>query len=174
MAIIDVTIRDARPDEAVAVAEVIDAAYSMYDEQQRALGAERWTLYREYRESMLNVAERMELADVLVAESGGRLVGTVTFYRPGEAYEEGWDDTVAGVRLLAVHPGARGAGIGRRLTQECIDRALMFGARALGLHTTEFMAVARELYVRMGFIRTPEFDLVTDDGLVIEAYRLEL
>jgi hypothetical protein len=37
------------------------------------------------------------------------------------------------------------------LTEECIRRARARGARAVGLHTTTFMAVARAMYERSGW-----------------------
>ena len=59
-------------------------------------------------------------------------------------------------RMLAVSPMNRGRGIGRKLAQECIDRALRDGAKAIGLTTGEMMRVAEPMYERMGFKKEAE------------------
>jgi ribosomal protein S18 acetylase RimI-like enzyme len=53
--------------------------------------------------------------------------------------------------MLVVAPQARGQGLGRSLTQACIDRARRDDAAAIALHTSPAMAVALALYLRMGF-----------------------
>ena len=57
---------------------------------------------------------------------------------------------------------------------ECLRRSRLRGARYLGLHTTELMAVARGMYERMGFVRAPEFDFQPGPGVNVMAYRLDL
>lgn len=77
-------------------------------------------------------------------------------------------------RLLpGVAPGARGRGVGRALTEECIRRARAAGCPAVGLHTTEFMAVARAMYERMGFVRVPALDFRPVPAIHVMAYRLD-
>ena len=53
--------------------------------------------------------------------------------------------------MLVVDPDARGQGIGRRLTEECIARARRDKAPLIALHTTSIMTVAQPMYLRMGF-----------------------
>jgi ribosomal protein S18 acetylase RimI-like enzyme len=52
---------------------------------------------------------------------------------------------------LVVDPPARGHGLGRALTEECIRRAQRDEAPIIGLHTTPIMTVALPMYLRMGF-----------------------
>ena len=52
---------------------------------------------------------------------------------------------------LVVEPKARGRGVGRALTEECIERALQDGAQLISLHTSPAMETARAMYQRMGF-----------------------
>ena len=85
-----------------------------------------------------------------------------------------WPATWAGFRLLAVHPDARGRGVGRLLTEECIRRARETGRAAVGLHTTMLMNVARAMYERMGFVRIPEYDFFPIPSFRVMAYRLTL
>src|SRR5204862_7553902 len=104
-----------------------------------------------------------------------RIVGAVTYYPDGSGDSHaGWPGRWAVIRLLAVHPDARGRGVGRLLTEECIRRARASGAPAVGLHTTVFMSVARAMYERMGFVRMPELDFWPIPGIHVMAYRLNL
>jgi hypothetical protein len=69
--------------------------------------------------------------------------------------------------------GAR-RGIGRALTQVCIERSVAKCVPAIGLHTTKEMAVAQSMYERMGFERAPEYDFRPGPTILVEAYRLML
>ena len=57
---------------------------------------------------------------------------------------------------------------------ECIRRSRAMGSRALSLHTTRAMDVARGMYERMGFVRVPEYDFHPSPDVVVIAYRLDL
>ncbi len=172
----DVIIRDARPDELDAIGALTAEAYEEYmpddsapEERRRAFGA--------YREDIRHgVLERVARgASVIVAERGGRLVGTVTYYAPGvDKGDEGWPPEIAAMRLLAVLPSERGHGIGRALTEETLGRARSAGAPSFGLHTTNLMAIARDMYERMGFVRVSENDFIPAPDLLVAAYRVSL
>ena len=99
--------------------------------------------------SMASLADHAEL---IVAEEGDRIVGAVAYCPPGstpraEFFEPDWPI----IRMLVVEPAARGKGVGRRLTAECIERARRAGAPLISLHTSPAMKVALEMYLRMGF-----------------------
>ncbi|MCX6024600.1 MAG: GNAT family N-acetyltransferase [Chloroflexi bacterium] len=102
-------------------------------------------------------------------------MGAVTFYPEGASAEsESWPAGYTGIRLPAVPPEGRGRGLGRLLTEECVRRSRSSGSKYVGLHTTEFMAVAKAMYERMGFERVPEFDFAPGPGILVIAYRLPL
>jgi hypothetical protein len=46
------------------------------------------------------------------------------------------------------------------------------GAPALGLHTTDMMQTAMQMYERMGFVRVPELDFHPTENTTIKGYRL--
>jgi ribosomal protein S18 acetylase RimI-like enzyme len=162
-------VRDARDDELDAVADVMVAAYEQYIPPG---STGEWLAYRE---EIRDVRSRRAHATLVVAADGARILGAVTYYPDGS--REGhtpWPREWAVIRLLAVHPDARGRGVGRLLTTECIGRARADGCVAVGLHTTEFMAVARAMYERMGFARVPELDFWPMPRIQVMAYRLGL
>ncbi len=169
MDVTGIDIRDARDDELDTVADVMVAAYEQYippDAAGELLA---------YREEIRDVRSRVAHATLIVAEERARILGAVTYYPDGSRDgHAGWPRQWAVIRLLGVHPDARGRGVGRLLTAECIRRARAGGCAAVGLHTTEFMAVARAMYARMGFVRVPAFDFWPMPEIHVMAYRLGL
>jgi len=169
-----VNVRDARSEELGQVALLMRDAYQEY---RTSFPAEVW---EGYLRDIMDVRSRIGISELIVAErgrpeEGARLVGAVTFYPDASQSErERWPSGWAGLRLLSVPPEARGMGIGRVLMDECLRRSRRLGVPTLGLHTTEIMSVAREMYERMGFVRVPEFDLHPRPQVVIMAYRLDL
>ena len=170
-----VTVRLARDDERETARALLAAAYAQYEE---ALPPENW---RRYRADILDLEGRSGTSDLLVAELDGAIVGCVNYYPPGlevsypsDSFSEPWPREWSAFRLLAVDPSARGLGIGRALTEECLARSRAQGAPAVGLHTTPFMNVARALYERMGFRRAPAYDFHPAPTILVEAYCLEL
>ena len=82
--------------------------------------------------------------DGWVAELDGSIAGSVFLMKSD-------DPAVAKLRLLYVEPNARGAGIGRKLVQTCIDRAKALGYLKLTLWTNDILVSARRLYLAAGF-----------------------
>lgn len=118
------------------------------------------------------------LSQVWVAvDSDARLLGGVIYFAAMSAYGSGGSATsvagASGIRLLAVDPAARGQGIGRRLTEACIEQARRHGHRQLVLHTTAAMQAAWKLYTSMGFTRSPDLDFMQGQ-LPVFGFRLQL
>ena len=135
-----VSLREARSDELDAIGETMVAAYAEFMPPGRP---PQWLAYEN---EIRDVRRRLPAATLIVAEDGQTVVGAVTYY-PDATKETNtaWPASWAVFRLLAVHPAARGRGIGRRLTEECIWRARTAGEAAIGLHTTDLMNVARAM-----------------------------
>jgi N-acetylglutamate synthase-like GNAT family acetyltransferase len=55
------------------------------------------------------------------------------------------------VRMVGVSPDYSGKGIGKKLTQLCIDFAKKSGEKTICLHTSEVMNTARHIYESFGF-----------------------
>ena len=171
----DISIRLAGNGDVEGARAVLRAAYSEYES---FFPAENWA---PYLKDILDLEGRADASELLVAELGDRIVGCVSYFPPGskasypsDSYSERWPDDWSAIRLLAVDPGARGHGVGRRLTVVCTERAKEARAPAMGLHTTAPMGIARAMYERMGFERAPQYDFRPGPAVLVEAYKLSL
>jgi ribosomal protein S18 acetylase RimI-like enzyme len=100
-----------------------------------------------------NMAALAADSQIIVAETDGAIRGVVAYIAPGKHKSTVFPAEWSVIRRLGVEPAYRGQGIGRRLTEECISRALRDGADAVALHTNPVMEVALAMYLRMGFVK---------------------
>lgn len=106
-----------------------------------------------------NLLQCSHFAETCVAAvEGGRMVGWLSAHRPPSAPDQVF------VWQVAVHPSARGAGLGRRMLEALLARPAAADARALTASITEanaaswalFTAFARSRGARLS--RAPLFD----------------
>jgi GNAT superfamily N-acetyltransferase len=160
-----VLIRPARPEEYDALGELAVRVYLA--EGYTRTGSHYLTVLRD-------VAARAEKAELMVAVDGsGRILGTVTYAAFGSPYAEHTDSAEgAAFRMLVVDPDARGQGVGEALVRWCIERARDSGVRSLRLSTQPGMVAAGRLYLRLGFVRTPERDWSPEPGVDLITYEI--
>jgi GNAT superfamily N-acetyltransferase len=95
---------------------------------------------------------------VFVCETIDKEIVGMAFFIPNENPTELFLKEWCCIRRLAVHPGFRGLGIAKKLTEQCINFAKETGEKVLALHTSEFMEAARSIYEKRGFVKVKEID----------------
>jgi ribosomal protein S18 acetylase RimI-like enzyme len=138
-------------------------------EQLKALGKEAYSefvgvLSKENRakmhaflESDSSLKELMKQSTVFVCERNTSIVGMIYLVpsgNPTKLFQKEWSY----IRFLGVSTSCRGKGIGKQLTEHCIDYARGSGERYIALHTAEFMGPARAIYEKQGFRKGKEIE----------------
>lgn len=81
-----------------------------------------------------------------VAEEDGVIIGS-----GGLSKLENYDGNVCELQKLFFLEQARGKGLGAKLTQACLDKAVEFGYDKVYLETMSYMEAAQKLYKKCGF-----------------------
>lgn len=158
------TLRRATGDDLPAVGDLTVAAY-----QEFTLGPDD-----PYVARLADAGPRFREAELWVAVDGDRLLGTVTSCPPGSPWRELAGDHEGEFRMLAVHPDARGRGVGQALAALCEDRAREHGATAMVLSSLAEMRSAHRVYARLGYSRLPARDWSPLPGVDLLAFGREL
>jgi ribosomal protein S18 acetylase RimI-like enzyme len=158
-----VAVRPVRPEELDAVADLTARVY-----REAGIGS------AQYEPALRDVASRARTATVLVAESGGRLVGAVTVATRLGPWAEQAVRGEAVIRMLVVDPAARGRGVGEALVLGCLDAARADGCSLVRLSSQDESAAAQRLYGRLGFTRVPALDWEPVDGVLLRAFAADL
>lgn len=162
-----IRVRAAGPADRSAVRALVRAGYAEF---RAAVGPVHHATMATNLDRVVLTASPHRL---LVAGLGptGPVAGTVTYLAPDHPDYDHVAQDWAVIRALAVHPGARGRGLARALTDTCLARARADGAATVGLHTAELMTAARTLYEGLGFTVARSFGHL---GVRFLVYRLDL
>lgn len=151
----------AAPDEYTEVGELMAKVYAaLKGFPSRAEQPNYYALFDD-----LGALVDNDSSDLLIARSlDGELLGSVIYFGDMKHYGSGGIATsikrASGLRLLAVLSTVRGYGIGRALTNRCIESARRKQHEQVVLHTTQNMEAAWQMYERMGFKRYEEIDFL--------------
>lgn len=166
----DFLVREARESEFELVGEV---TYQGFDHHLPGVGAPS----PERAKLILDAGARARTGKLLVAveSSTGRIVGTATVLPFGSPLSRQAVEGEYELRLLAVLPEARRAGLGWKLLRSVAELAAEAGAQRLVLDTADFNTGAQGLYERFGFIRRLDRERARPaDQVQLHVYTLEL
>lgn len=128
----------------------------IYHEAFRTLNLEWLTLYGLAEEPDMRVLSdpRGEILSrggfIWVAILDDAVIGTAALIKESDHSFE--------LAKMSVAPGYRGLGIGRKLLETCIDKALVSGANRIELFSNHQLKSAVQLYERLGFRHIPVID----------------
>lgn len=173
-----IEIRQAKKEEWLDVADITESAYQQYAE---TMDKEFFAHYQKSTREMLLHEEGILRFLALI---DGAKVGSVIFCPP---YEREFRGTIVKnpfpeMRLLSVPDEHRNKGIAAALIDFCEAFAQDFGAtfdansetKAMTLHTSDYMHVAKAMYERRGYKRFADIDFHPAPGLTILGYIKEL
>ena len=158
-----ITLREHRPGDMGWIVERHAVLYHEQDGWGAAFEALVAQIVKDFLENFDAKRERC-----WIAERAGERVGCVFVVKQSA--------TVAKLRLLIVEPSARGAGLGRRLVDECIAFSRAKGYKKLVLWTHAHLLAARSIYRAAGFKKLPKIAMHDTFGpkAVSEFWELKL
>lgn len=121
-----------------------------YAEFSKVLTCKNWAKMKSFLESNDNLTRLMNQSTVFVCEKESDIIGMIYFVpsgNPTELFRENWSY----IRFLGVNTKFRGNGIGKKLTDLCLEYAKATNETHIALHTSEFMDSARVIYENRGF-----------------------
>jgi GNAT superfamily N-acetyltransferase len=167
-------IRDIRPDEHEPLGRLMVEVYSRLEGFPGPAEQPRYYAML----ANIGVFTLRPAARVLVAVSpAADLMGGVVYFGDMSEYGSGGaaplEKNASGIRLLGVGLQMRGRGVGRALSNACIELAREQAHRCVVLHTTQPMRAAWSLYESLGFRRAPDLDFL-QETLEVFGFRLAL
>lgn len=167
-------IREALEEEFEETGKLMELVYS------RLKGFPQPEDFPEYYELLRHIGRltaRPKTSLLIAVNTLGEVAGAVVYFGDMSQYGSKGiatqESNAAGIRFLAVSSKARGTGIGKALTQACIQKAKDSGLAQVILHTTHTMMTAWKMYEGMGFRPAPELDF-NQGNLHVYGFRLFL
>lgn len=157
-----VCIRDAGSEELEAIDDLVISANEEFRERIPERFLADWERY--HRRSL----ERAERGGILIAEQGGRIVGTVAVVRSSE------DPNAVEIEGLAVLPWARRRGVARSLMDAALQTGREMGATIVEWFTAPYMRGADDFYEALGFRPIEEVEGPSAEGPKVRRYLLGL
>ena len=168
----EIIVRNAKPHEFEALGKLLVRVYSALE------GFPKESEQPQYYQLLYNIGEwtKKPSTELLIAVSpNGELLGGLVYFGNMKYYGSGGTATseknAAGFRLLGVDPSARGKGIGKLLTNECIRKAREAKLSQVIIHSTKAMQTAWKMYEGMGFRRSEDLDFMQGE-LPVYGFRL--
>jgi ribosomal protein S18 acetylase RimI-like enzyme len=137
------------------VAGLQKLALISYGQFQNTLAEENWSKLKAAITNENLFPDLLKTSKGFVCEHQSEIIGMAFLVpkgNPTEIFQADWSY----LRMVGVHPEFGGNGIGKQLTEMCIDFAKSSDEKVIALHTSEYMNAARHIYERLGFKQTKE------------------
>jgi GNAT superfamily N-acetyltransferase len=165
-----VIIEELAEEEKETVRQLLVESYQQYERDYT--NQHHW---EEYLASIKASVDNPNVKKILIAKSNNQILGTLQLFESSEkAYQKPELQIFSPIiRLLAVHPEARGKGVARELIKAGLQFAKSQGAKQLYLHTGDKMQKAIRLYEWFGFKRDQSKEFKNND-ILVKCYRFDL
>jgi len=140
------------------VQHLIRVGYHSYGSFKDQLKKEHWEKMKSFLVNPQRYMDLLKISRCFVCEKEGKIVGMAFLVRNGNPTDIFRADCCY-LRMVGVLPDESGKGIGRRLTQMCLNYAKETEEKVVALHTSEIMESAIYLYESMGFNKVKELPM---------------
>lgn len=143
------------------IADIAALLSAAYQDHQAEIGDEHWNRMKRNLSNQDQLTKLMDVAFGFACQSQHQIVGIIFLIpsgNPTQIFSADW----CYIRLLGVDTHYRGLGIGKKLTQLCLEQAQQMDEQTIALHTSEFMSPARTMYERLGFRQVKELEPIFD------------
>ncbi len=138
--------------------ELKQLAIDCWSQFQNVLINENWKKLKRTLHDDDTYADLLNNSECFVCKSSENKIVGMAFLvpngNPTDIYQADW----CYIRFVSVHPDFEGKGIGRRLTEICIEKAKQNSEKTIALHTSEIMGKAMHIYENLGFKILKEID----------------
>lgn len=157
-------------EEKEVVRQVLIESYQQY--QHEYPNPQVW---QDYLADITTSVDNSKVDKILVAKSNQEIVGTLQLFGSSEtAYGRPELQIFSPIiRLLGVHPKARGLGVAQELIKASINYAKNQRATNLYLHSSDKMFKAIRLYEWLGFKRDLSKEFFNHD-ILVKCFRLDI
>ena len=135
-----------------------DLAVNSWRQFQPKLTTENWKKLFDNLSNDATYAELLDKSTCFVSTTDRNEIIGMAFLVPKGNPTEIYDNDWCYIRFVTVDPKFEGQGIGRKLTNLCIDTARKNNETVIALHTSELMDSARHIYESLGFKVLKEID----------------
>ena len=142
-----------------------------YGRFKEVLTEENWNKLNAFLTAENSYLDLLLKSKCFICETNSEIIGMAFLVpkgNPTDIFHTDW----CYIRMVGVNPEYGGKGIGKKLTQICIDYAKETKEKIIALHTSEFMDVARHIYESVGFKQTKELEPLY--GKKYWLYKLEI
>lgn len=130
---------------------IMKLALKTWTEFKSELTTENWQNLHKTLTSEKTFIDLLEKSYSVVCENKNEEIIGMSFLVPNGNPTEIYDKNWCYIRFVTVDPEFRGNGIGKKLTENCIQFAKQNGEKTVALHTSEMMSKARHIYEKLGF-----------------------
>ena len=142
-----------------------------YSQFKNVLTENSWLKMNSFLNSDKSYFDLLDISQCFVCENKNEIIGMAFLVpkgNPTEIFDKDWSY----IRMVGVNPKYIGNGIGKQLTNMCIEFARENNERIIALHTSEFMNSARHIYESLGFKQIKEIKPIFEKKYWL--YQLEL
>ena len=148
-----------RVGNATDLEQIKNLTWLAYSQFKNILSEENFLAWKNSLSDEKTYLDLFKTATCFVCEHETKIIGSAFLIPHGNPFK--WFDAeCCYIRLVAVHPDFEGNGIGKRLTEMCLNYAQETGEKIIALHTSEFQNAARHIYESIGFVKLKKLDLI--------------